>query len=224
MRDSDGSTCLHQCVQNADDEYPDDTHLMFRRLLTDVGVSPDTLDAKDRRGRTALYWASLRCQTNAAKYLLRAGADVHVSSNDGETALHAACRENSPSFILTLIHSGADVNFCDDKQRTPLHHATANSKNSAFVISALLHKHNVDVNAQDDAGNTPLMYVIKEGVKCAVVLQIFLARQDCDVKIRNCQNQSALSLTSLDKCPVLFDAEKIHHQLTKTGDSNVVKS
>ena len=48
MRDSDGSTCLHQCLQNADDVHPDDTHLILRHLLTDIGVSPDTLDAKDR--------------------------------------------------------------------------------------------------------------------------------------------------------------------------------
>nr|KAG5694726.1 hypothetical protein BaRGS_031542 [Batillaria attramentaria] len=87
--------------------------------------------------------------TYVAYALLRHGADVRVSNDEGNTALHFASRHSDPSFIQELLDQVGDVNRQTDerdtdgvneKGNTPLHEACMSG--STEIVHTLLDAEN----------------------------------------------------------------------------------
>jgi ankyrin repeat protein len=69
------------------------------------------VNAKERRGQTALMWAAADGQTQAVQLLIKAGADVHAALPDsGFTAFFFAVREGRIQVARALLQAGAGVN------------------------------------------------------------------------------------------------------------------
>ena len=84
-------------------------------------------------GDTALHIAAAAYQTESARALIRAGADVHARNRFGDVPLHAAAvgapgsswwdPPAQAATIICLIESGANPNIADKRGVTPLHRA-----------------------------------------------------------------------------------------------------
>nr|KAG5694717.1 hypothetical protein BaRGS_031533 [Batillaria attramentaria] len=94
--------------------------------------------------------------------LLRYGADVNVSNDEGNTALHFASRHSVPPFIQELLDQVGDVNRQTDerdtdgvneKGNTPLHEACMSG--STEIVHTLLDA-GADFNVTNKENKTPL--------------------------------------------------------------------
>lgn len=93
------------------------------RLLLET--DPKVIHARDTDGSTALHCAAWKGRQAVVDFLLSAGADVNLHSNNehwGTTPLHAAAHANQAAIAGMLIDKGADVNARDKNGRTPLDH------------------------------------------------------------------------------------------------------
>ncbi len=89
----------------------------INRLLSS-GVK---VDAKDESGSTGLFVASLFGQADAAKLLIKKGADIKAArGGDGSTALLVAAFFCHTDTVKLLLKSGADINAVNKKSDTPL--------------------------------------------------------------------------------------------------------
>ena len=70
-----------------------------------------TVDARDeRRGQTALMWASAEGHADVVQTLIELGAAVRLRLSSGFTPLLFAVREGHSSVVRVLLKAGADVN------------------------------------------------------------------------------------------------------------------
>ena len=106
--------------------------------------------------------------------LLKAGADIHATDNNGVTALHHAVRFRSSVAVETLIEHGANVNqVCRKSGSTPLHRAvtqtgapgTAGSRQEALDIIRLLIAAGTDASITNKSGRKPADYVKDDAIK-----------------------------------------------------------
>ena len=106
--------------------------------------------------------------------LLKAGADIHATDNNGVTALHHAVRFRSPTAVKTLIEHGANVNqVCQKSGSTPLHRAvtttgapnTAGKRQEALEIIRLLIAAGADPSITNKSGRKPADYVKDDAIK-----------------------------------------------------------
>jgi len=116
------------------------------------------------RGDTGLHIASAAYQTEIARQLLAAGADVHARNRRGQEALHFASVGNpgSPQWnpaaqdavIRLLIGAGADPNVLDKDGVSPLHKAVRTRCGAA--VRALLDC-GADPAGPNKSGSTPML-------------------------------------------------------------------
>ena len=85
--------------------------------------------------------------------LLKQGADVNITDDNGSTPLHWAIRTESIESIEFLIEQGADVNAADDNGLTPLHWTTCTDN---IKLAELLLEKGADINAADIYDRTPI--------------------------------------------------------------------
>ena len=106
--------------------------------------------------------------------LLKAGADIHATDNNGVSALHHAVRFRSPIAARTLIEYGANVNqVCRKSGSTPLHRAvtttgapsTAGKRHEAVEIIRLLIAAGADPSIANKSGRKPADYVKDDAIK-----------------------------------------------------------
>ena len=64
---------------------------------------------EDRRGETALKYATLEGHTDIVEVLLEKGANVDVKDMNGETSLMHVARQGNGEIVQTLLDEGADV-------------------------------------------------------------------------------------------------------------------
>jgi hypothetical protein len=121
--------------------------------LRDLLAGGADVNAADADLRTALHWAVLQGQTDAATQLLAAGADVNAVDRIGRTALHYAAQGNHTALLAELLARGAQVKVGDALGDTPLHSAARFARPEAI---AMLLGAGADANAQNADGQTPL--------------------------------------------------------------------
>ncbi|CAG9537301.1 unnamed protein product [Cercopithifilaria johnstoni] len=131
IKTKDNYTALHIAVQASKAS-------VVEALLgcgADVHVHGGLID------ETALHIAASLTTEDAiecAVMLLKSGAQVNVTRNDGETPLHIAARNPLSGMIRLLLSEGADPKICSNNSETVLHVA-AKSCNSETVTLILEH-------------------------------------------------------------------------------------
>ncbi|MBN1845621.1 MAG: ankyrin repeat domain-containing protein [Sedimentisphaerales bacterium] len=113
-------------------------------MLGDVGLVKLVLahganvDAGDRLGTPALFFAVEGRYEEVVRMLLAAGADVNQREKNGRTALHRAVMQNVEDMAEFLIDKGADVNIRDRYGHTPLKIAIMGKRTT---MAAMLQKY-----------------------------------------------------------------------------------
>ncbi|KAK0657996.1 hypothetical protein B0T16DRAFT_502951 [Cercophora newfieldiana] len=134
--------------------------------------NPDHLPDINRRamgGHTPLHFASMRGDVQAAKLLLRAGADINAhSTHIGTTPLHQACSSSRYDVVKLLLSAGAEPNRRDFLGSTPLLIAASHihSEAPAYLISSLLLQNGADPEippSVTSCGGTPVIFAAAFG-------------------------------------------------------------
>ena len=126
------------------------------------------LEEKDSQGRTPLL-ASWDRPTNgqpvfmytyAAMELIRAGASIHTSDNDGLTPLHLAIKAGDLDVIDLLLERGASVSAKDHFDLSPLYYALRQKDiSNRYWISVQLLDAGAEPLLIGSDGETPLHYL-----------------------------------------------------------------
>jgi ankyrin repeat protein len=112
-------------------------------------------------GTTPLHQAAYRDDVEAARGLIRSGADVKAANRYGVTPLSLACTNGGAAMVELLLNSGADANFALPGGETAL--MTASRTGKVEAVKSLL-AHGADVNAKESKrGQTALMWAAAEG-------------------------------------------------------------
>lgn len=121
------------------------------------GVSVDT---KDNRGRSALYFAVSEGKKEVVDYLLGEGANPNSKRDDGDSALMAAARKADMETVTKLIEAKADISQADNFGRNPLMMAAQGG--SKEMVDMMLKK-GADLNSIDKYESSPLIFAMRYG-------------------------------------------------------------
>ncbi|RAO71367.1 uncharacterized protein BHQ10_007379 [Talaromyces amestolkiae] len=110
-------------------------------------------EARDSRGRTALYWTGISGYLECAQMLIDAGADINAEVEDWGSPLYAAVKNNHFDIVKLLLDRGARVDMKCKNAMTCLHQAVLNSRED--IVKILL-DHGAEVDAPYYLGSTPL--------------------------------------------------------------------
>jgi len=139
---------------------------------------------------TPLYWSLFECKYDAARLLLKKGANVNLTDSYGTSPLHLAvcCKKVELSFIEHLIQKGADVNYKNTSDGlTSLHYA---SSSGSVDMAKLLIDKGADINAADHKGTTPLMLAVQ---KNSLPVAKLLLERGADISLRDKHKKNAMS-------------------------------
>ncbi len=145
----DGSTLLAWAVESQNNQ-------MVRLLLKHGAKSTPP-------GAASVNPLMIACQYGDASILdtlLSAGADVHVTRDDGIMPLSLCAGSAPTSMLARLIAAGAEVDHVDSRGQTPLMWAAAHGRIDNLQ---LLLKHGALINRASNTGFTPLLFALKSG-------------------------------------------------------------
>ncbi len=177
----------------------DDTtllHIASRyRLLSVIEaiiIQDVDLNAQDKTGRTALYWAVQEGYEDVVELLLM-HEDVETDAQDlrGRTPLALAAEAGHERIVsLLLARTGTHVDSRNINGQTPLYRAV--SEGQTVVVEMLLARMDVNVNSKDALGKSPLHRAAQVGFE--EIVGLLLKRPDIDVNAKNNYGMTALSL------------------------------
>jgi hypothetical protein len=171
-----GDSALAACLRNRAD-------IETARMLLDAGVNPDPwsrgkspLRIAVSRGRADLVDLLLRAGADPKTsdllahdaavgdpevftLVMRAGADLRSTDQDGKTVLHYAARNERADPVLALLAAGFDPNVEDREGNSPLHERLR----SAEVVASLA-KAGADVNRENKKGLAPFEEVREQAI------------------------------------------------------------
>ena len=175
-KDKDENTPLLLCVKRGD--------IASAKLLIENGGD---VDARNKDGLAALYYARKGKQKELEGVLIRGGAKEHSAwiFVDGRTIFEAAqdpkTTPNQFSRHIDAIRSAtADVNAKDGGGETPLHYAAYRNQNPEIL--KLFIKAGADVNAKDNNSWTPLHFAACFNENPEVITLLIKVRVDVNTK------------------------------------------
>ncbi len=121
----------------------------WKMLITMFELKILDINAKDSRGRNALYWAILKNKTDIIKKLLELGICTKVSPNF--SAINFAVYLDNIKVIRCLKNCGIDINEIDDINSTPLIYAILYNKYNSIKY---LIENGANVEHEDFLGNS----------------------------------------------------------------------
>jgi uncharacterized protein len=131
---------------------------------------PNSVNAAEADGTTALHWATDRDDLATAELLVRAGANVKAANRYGVTPMYSAAVSGDAAMIELLLNAGADVDVALPEGETPLMTAARTGKVDAVRV---LLKRGASVNAVEKwKHQTALMWAAHEGNAETVTLLI----------------------------------------------------
>lgn len=147
-------------------------------LLNEKGVDPNVRGQFDT---PALLWLAQIDEVEAARKLLKAGADVNIKTPAGINALSLAIANGSAPMAKLLLEAGADANALEPSGESMLMSAAA--VGVPAIVADLL-KHGAAVNTLDAIfGQSALMIASREG-HAEVVTQLLDAGADVNVQTK----------------------------------------
>lgn len=110
-------------------------HWSMFQILLERG--PD-IAASNRRGATALHYATQCDNAQVAVALLDMGTDIDARDNDGKTAIIFAASRGSEELFRALLDRGADIGIEGPNRRTALTYAM--DEGHSIIVKLLLEK------------------------------------------------------------------------------------
>ena len=160
---------------------------LLKRVADTYPHHINTVDAK--LGWSPLYRAVICGHVDAARFLLKTGADPNLRNKVGEVPLHQAADSSSMKLAQVLLEFRADPNLQAQDGETPLHKA---AKKGNHRMCWLLLKHKANPNIPNEAqGQTPLHIAVSASNKR--VVQILLT-YDASTVVRDRAGRRALDL------------------------------
>ena len=144
----------------------------------------------DYRGRTPLYWASLKGDANAVENLLIAGANPNTRAYGNDAPLHTAAFSQNPRVFEALVLAGADVSFANLWGDTSLNCA-CNHHDIVECIKPLIKK-GAQLDHQNYDGTTPLSEAASRN---NVKIGTYLLSLGANMYIRNSRGETPLFRT-----------------------------
>lgn len=122
------------------------------------------INARDKQGRTALFWAARNGHAANVRALLQRGANVNIASNTGFTAVMAAVASGNTEVTQMLVDNGAPINLLlQSGSALYLAVGTAQSGSNQAMVRTLLSS-GADPNiSQGKRGWTPLHLAASRG-------------------------------------------------------------
>jgi ankyrin repeat protein len=137
------------------------TALIFAAVFKQFEAAELLVKAGSRKGRDDLMISAARQgHVPTVKALLARGIPVGVKDVEGVTPLLAASFDDRAEMVDLLLARGANANAADNQGRTPLMGAAA--AGDARLVTTLLHK-GADVEAVDKAGRTAWNHAVRSG-------------------------------------------------------------
>ena len=151
------------------------------QVLIDAGADIET---KDENGRSPLHKASTSGALDVVKMLVKAGADVRVTDNDGdtrddegETCLTLAAANGHTETVRYLVSlEDVDVNHSGEDGFTALH--WAGQQNSPEVVQVLIDA-GADIETKDEKGRSPLHKACTSGALDVVKMLVEAGANVC---------------------------------------------
>ena len=153
-----------------------------------AGAKPNL---RNKKGETALHWASELGNADIVRVLLKNGADPNIQNADGETPLRRAIEKDSLPVVNLLIDMQANPNAGRDYYSVPLIYAVGRRTPDPTLIALLL-KNGADINLARD-GRTVLMAAAHEGTAATVTM---LLAKGAKVNTADNEGDTALMLAS----------------------------
>ena len=182
-----GNTCLHDAVRN-------ECSKGVLHAIIDHGAD---VNARNKKGQTALTLACITKHESAIKVLLNASADLTITDDTfGDTCLLTAVwNECSAEVLQAIIEHGADVNATDNSNKTALTLACILKLEGA--INVLLDA-SADLTITDGTfGDTCLHTAVRE--ECSIEVVQTIIDYGADVNATNKKGQTALTLACIKK-------------------------
>ncbi|WP_333023203.1 ankyrin repeat domain-containing protein [Wolbachia endosymbiont of Pentidionis agamae] len=104
-----------------------------------------------------------------AKFLIKRGADVNITTSAGFKPIHVAAAKGYTGIMINLINHESDINACTNCGNNPLHYAAEFGHEDAVKI---LIKKMANVNAINCQGETPLSLAINNGHTSVIKLLV----------------------------------------------------
>ncbi|KAF3934562.1 Ankyrin-1 [Dactylella cylindrospora] len=156
--------------------------------------STDMIDIPDASGRTPIWWAASRGDTDYLQILISHGADVNFPNKRGLTPLHLACENGHAECVDALLTAGADHGARDGAGYTPLavwaYSSDDDNGEAILSIGRSLIQAGADPNAKDKGLLTPLMFAAHDNRLLAVR---FLLENGADPDSPNITGQASLT-------------------------------
>ncbi|KAI3748878.1 hypothetical protein L6452_12283 [Arctium lappa] len=174
----------------------------------------ETLDCKDRDGRTALYLAASKGFERCVKMLAGAGANVDAKRNDGWTALYRAAAKGDRRMVKVLIDLGADPSIAADNRNPSSAVDVARDEGHKEIVEILergeevlnaarrgdlihlefLLERDASVDFRDQYGLTAIHMAAIKGHKDVVML---LVEFGCDLECTEAEGQTPLHMAAM---------------------------
>ena len=162
------------------------------------------VNARDKSGKTALYWTCYLGHEEAARLLLDEKADANIRDKTRSTALIEASREGRVGMVSLLLDK-REVFKAD--YRGSLADVLSAAKGRGAELVKPLRAKKIEIDAADYRGNTALIWAAARGYAKIVVL---LLSKGADPGIRNSSGMTALDMAENEARSEVVDVFQSH--------------